>query len=133
MDPNGYLRTGRKSKGMHEIPMRQYFEDGWGKGDTNRVILRVLPSLMVLEVWDMIKQLPDPLPSSPRLEFLFHVRNAIAHNSKIHIIRKMRGPAVFDGIEIRPEHHGTALSDLVGPGDLLALLDELEVELLEKD
>ncbi|YCK81231.1 hypothetical protein M1D89_19500 [Arthrobacter sp. D3-18] len=127
----GHLHTGRKSKGIHKISLNEYFEDGWGEGVTNLTILRVMPSLMVLEVWDMIKQLSKPLPPTPHFEFLFHVRNAIAHNSKIHIIRKMRGPAHFDGIEIKPEHHGTPLSDLVAPGDLLALLDALEAELLE--
>jgi hypothetical protein len=123
---DGYLQSARSDGAMHEIPLTRYFKPGWGQGITNLTILRVLPALMVLEVWEMLKQ--GPLPKSPRIEFLRHVRNAIAHNSRFNI-RQVSAPAHFDGITITPEHHGTVLSDTVMSGDILALLDALEIEL----
>lgn len=125
---DGHLRTERRSGAAHETPMTPYFRDGWGEGKTNLTILRVMPSLMVLEVWEMMKQLSAPLPKSPHIEFLRHVRNAIAHNSRFDI-HHMATPARFENIEITPQHHNTPLADLVLPGDMLALLDALETEL----
>ena len=68
---------------------------------------------------------------TPELEFLRHVRNAVAHGNRFNIRSdEPKRPARFRGFEISQSLNGTELFwQFIGPGDVLDLLDEVHLQL----
>lgn len=68
---------------------------------------------------------------SPELEFVRHVRNAVAHGNRFHFRNdEPSRPARFRDFEIRRDLEGTVLFwEFMGPGDTLDLLQEVEAQL----
>ncbi|WP_143497335.1 hypothetical protein [Pseudomonas sp. Irchel s3h17] len=79
------------------------------------------------------------LNRAPELEFLRHIRNAIAHGNRFNITSELKLPATFASYIITNSLNGEKLfSDIDGEGywydgDALALLDFLESRLLSGD
>ena len=73
------------------------------------------------------KSTPDTWPDS--WQFAWVVRNAIAHNYKIHFDKKDPKPKSWFGITISKEHQGVPLKNLFNFADLIVLLFAMERDL----
>ena len=75
------------------------------------------------------------LDRSPELEFLRHVRNAVAHGNRFNITRPLKLPASFRTYSISEALHGRRLlrdredEGYLHAGDALALLDQLQASI----
>lgn len=124
---DGSIVTGRRNHPAHKMDIGSYFGPHTSDPATNLTLIDAMPMLMIVEVGNHLKSLKD-LDWSPMFEFLRCVRNAIAHDNRI-FIHHSTCQAEFDGTIIGAEDNGRPLKDFVLPGDMLALLEAVEVEL----
>jgi hypothetical protein len=130
----------RKDGTKHTFDMRHYLDYGRTEivDDVQRVWL--IGSLIALgDKFD--EATPRYLSRSPLLELVYHLRNAAAHGSKFHFldfgIERLKRyeahnkeaqvkSAVF---EVTPNLDKMGLFDFIGPGDVLDVLQSVEVYL----
>jgi hypothetical protein len=73
--------------------------------------------------------------SSPELEFLRHIRNAVSHGNQFFFksyddgTQEPKRPASFKQFTLAPSLDGSSLWDFIWPGDLLELLDHVAIYL----
>lgn len=127
---DGFVQHGRKTGAMHRLAIAPYFHSGEVNGSTNLGMINAWPNLMILELGHLLAE-EDYFDKRPLFEFVRHVRNAIAHGGRFNIKGKWWRDAIFDGIRLSKEYDGRLLKDAVLPGDMLALIDAVELELIE--
>ncbi|UEL29462.1 hypothetical protein [Pseudarthrobacter sp. L1SW] len=130
LPPDGFIQHGRKTGPMHKLAIAPYFHGGEVDGSTNLGMIKVWPNLMILELGHLLAE-EDYFDKRPLFEFVRHVRNAIAHGGRFHIKGKWWRDAIFDGIQLSKDYDGRLLKDAVLPGDMLALIDAVELQLME--
>lgn len=123
----GTTHTVRMSHPHHvsTLDMSKFDEDFSAR--FNVMFTRSWPAFMILQVAEPVNKYLRS-DKRPEFEFLRHVRNAVAHDNHF-FIRKLPFPAHFDGYKITSELDGTPLWEFLQPGDLLALIDQIEATL----
>ena len=96
-------------------------------------VMPLLGSILMLAHEVVVNQLTETERLEPIPQFLRHVRNAIAHNSKWELRGgEPKRPAVWRGLTLDPTMHGEPLfkvgsnGGLLGPGDPIRLLWDIE-------
>lgn len=136
----------RKDGTQHTFDLPHYL----GQAHTNSEIVDDLPRVWLvgslLTVGDAVKKLRRPvLKEVPLLELLYHLRNGIAHGNVFscseHGLKRLKkhpahkktaGVKSADGAEFEIEaglHGKPVLFDFMGPGDVLDLLQSVDVYL----
>ena len=130
----------RKDGTKHTFDMRHYL--GYGRTEIVDDVGRVWLIGALIAVGDKFDAAtPRYLSRAPLLELVYHLRNAAAHGSKFHFLdfgtvrlkqyeahnkEAQVKSAVF---EVTPNLDKTGLFDFMGPGDVLDVLQSVEVYL----
>jgi hypothetical protein len=107
------------SVGFHSIVLRDFVSQ--------------IASAAIIVAWDTTT---ESHTNEPEWEFLFHCRNAAAHQGRFHFLNNQpRHPASWRGLQIERSLEGRDLfradpgNAFLGPGDVILLLSDLEEKL----
>ncbi|MDA4893034.1 hypothetical protein PFZ55_39850 [Streptomyces sp. MS2A] len=114
------VHLGRKLvKGTYHFPWRETIESRRPYTGI-AAVMEPWAGVVALAAGDAMKR--STISGTPLSEFARHVRNAVAHDWHFDI-RRMPGPAEFDGLVIEKTMDGKPLMDYLAVGDLFAMID----------
>jgi hypothetical protein len=130
-------RIGRINSPLaYHLPLKPSMEHIKKNPNKNIEFLTLPIKAAILHVGDAFSRF-GYLNKAPELEFLRHIRNAIAHGNRFNIKTELKKAAQFDSYTITKSLNGTKLladgteDGFLYAGDALALFDYLEARLSE--
>lgn len=140
-DPTGELK--RKDGTFHTLSMRHYLDLFREDHGVQREILRSWAIGALLTLGDELT-VHRYFDHAPILEFVYHLRNGVAHGNRFNITKSGRArlaqypahnrdAAVRSPVgvvyEVTPDLSGPVLFDFIGPADIIDVLQSVEVHL----
>jgi hypothetical protein len=102
-----------------------------------RALHTIASAGLLLTTWEAASPFRAPDAEAPLWQFFRHVRNAAAHNSRVHLRPGQPDkPAIWKELSITASVHGLPLfhyppdKGLLSPGDCLYLLADIEAQLM---
>jgi len=130
----------RKDGTKHVYDMRHYLE--YGRTAIVDDLERIWLSGALIAVGDQLDaSKPRYLSRAPLLELVYHLRNAAAHGNKFHLLEagvkrlkryeahNKEAQVKNSNFEIKPDTKGPLLFEFMKPGDVLDILQSVEVYL----
>lgn len=128
----------RKDGTKHVYDMHHYLD--YGRTAIVDDLERIWLSGALIAVGDKLDaSKPRYLSRAPLLELIYHLRNAAAHGNKFHLLKNgidclkryeahnKEALVKTSEFEIKPDTKGPLFFDFMGPGDVLDILQSVEV------